>query len=169
MRYLIKKGKHNRLSIPSIHFGIKRLKFRFKFDSSCLYSINDTDDYDLNKLYGWSMGMHHNDSLRIGWRPDEREANRIQIHTYMYNKKKRNMNFISRVDVDKWYEMDIEILLCNKVAFTLSDETGRYIAKVVEENFVIPKFTSGYFLDFFMGGDKPARQDTIAWIERIKI
>lgn len=165
MKRFVKKGNHYSIHPIGIHFGIRKFKFRFKLDGSCLYPILDADDYDLNKLYGFSYGYHHKNSIRIGWRPDERDDKKIQLHSYVYNKGKRTMNYIDSIITDKWYEMEIETLLCNKVVFTLSD--NKVLSKRTED-FVMPKFIAGYFLDFYIGGNKPARKDTIAYIERIK-
>ena len=167
-RYTIKKGKHNRLTIPCIHLGIKRLKFRFKFDANCYYPVVDTDDYDLNKLYGWTYGLVHHDSIRIAWRPDEKYAGKIQLHTYIYNNKVRVMNYIATIETGKWYVMEIKATeLLNNVAFTLSDDFDLFLSQAYEK-FIMPKFNAGYYLDLFMGGDKPARQDTTVWIEKLE-
>src|SRR5438552_4118608 len=131
-KYLTKKNNNYSCHLPCIHFGIKKLQFRFKFDGNCLYPIVDTDDDDLNKLFGWSFGYHHKNSIRIAWRPDEKDNTKIQVHSYMYNEGKRTMNYIFSVDVDKWYVMDIEILLCCKVSFTLLDDNEYLLARTTE-------------------------------------
>lgn len=212
MRFLVKKGRHNRLSLPSIHFGIKYLKFRIFFDKNCYYPVLDTDDYDLNKGYGWTYGRVHDDSIRVCWRPDEKEAQTIQLYTYIYNKSRykkiswssafvttdewnifgqlnriakrvfyislsrirhfkkkgvRVMNYITTIKTGEWYEIEIKVTEpLNTIAFTVRDNSDLFLASTGEK-FTMPKFRWGYFLDLFMGGTKPARQDTSMWIERI--
>jgi hypothetical protein len=73
------------------------------------------------------------------------------------------MSFIGKVEVGKWYLMNISLAM-GKVMFTLCTERGALLAHK-SESFIMPNFRTGYFLDFFMGGNKPARKDTIAWIE----
>jgi hypothetical protein len=169
MWLLVKEGHHNRLSMPSIHFGIKYLKFRIKFDENCYYPILDTDDYDLNKGYGWTVGlMVHDDSIRLCWRPDEKYAGKIQLHTYIYNNRVRTMNYMTTVDTGRWYEVEIKVTeLLNNIQYTVRDDSGLFLAQTGEK-FIMPKFRWGYFLDLFMGGNKPARQDTSLWIKIIE-
>jgi hypothetical protein len=169
MQYFIKKGKHNRWTLPKFHLGITYLRFRFKFDDSCVYPIIDTDDYDLNKLYGFSYGMHHKNSLRLGWRPCEKEVGKIQVHTYTYNNGVRDMQYLCTVEVGQWYDTWFEVNAFYKTAtFTIAGGVPNKRIAEMQIRFVVPKFNLGYFLDFFMGGDKPARQDTVAWIERVE-
>lgn len=168
MRYLVKEGHHNRPSLPSIHLGIKYLKFRIKFEENCYYPVLDTDDYDLNKGYGWTYGLVHDNSIRLCWRPDEKLVNKIQLHSYIYNNKIRVMNYITTIETGKWYEIEIKVTeLLSAVSFTVRDDSGLFLASSGQK-FALPKFRWGYFLDLFMGGDKPARQDTVVWIEKIK-
>jgi hypothetical protein len=169
MHYYIKKGKHNRWTFPKFHLGITYLRCRFKFDDSCVYPVIDTDDYDLNKLYGWSMGRHHKDSIRLCWRPCEKEVGKIQVHTYTYNKGVRDMQYIFTAEVGKWYDGWIQVDAFYKTA-TFSIAGGVPNKRIAEKQirFEVPFFKWGYFLDFFMGGNKPARQDTVAWVEIVE-
>jgi len=201
MRYLVKEGHHNRPSLPSIHFGIKYLRFRIKFEENCYYPVLDTDDYDLNKGYGWTYWLIHHNSIRLCWRPDEKLVNRIQLHTYVYNKaseKKvswssiftsadgnilsrikrvvmsriksgvRTMNYITTIETGVWYDIEIKVTEpLNTVSYLVKTDSGLFLAQTGEK-FVMPKFRWGYFADLFMGGTKPARQDTVVWIEKIE-
>jgi len=168
MRFLVKKGRHNRLSLPSIHFGIKYLKFRIKFDENCYYPVLDADDYDLNKGYGWTYGLVHDDSIRLCWRPDEKYAGKIQLYTYIYNKGVRTMNYMTTIETGKWYEVEIKVTEpLNNVQYTLRNDSGLFLSQT-SETFIMPSFRAGYFLDLFMGGNKPARQDTSIWTDKIK-
>jgi hypothetical protein len=85
----------------------------------------------------------------------------------MYERGVRRSELICQVDVGKWYEAKIEVYQeYNRAEFVIKDFVGM-IGKCIV-GFKVPDFKWGYFLDFFMGGDKPARQDTVAWIERLK-
>lgn len=92
MVYVIKEGRH----YPSPCMGINLKLFNKKTDFSthfsvlfrqdCAYYI-DTDQSDINKLYGFSYGMHHNESDRIGWRylVDERKMELV-LYSYVGGK-----------------------------------------------------------------------------------
>ena len=88
MIYRLDKGK---FYPRGLHFGIttaNRLKFEAKFDSSCVYDHGTVDNYDVNKLFGFSTDWyHHWNSARIGWRCIDNKS--IEIMAYVYDRKKR--------------------------------------------------------------------------------
>src|SRR3990167_6239065 len=157
MKMVIRKGNHYSYHLPSFHTGIQKLKFRFKFDSSCLYPVVDSEDYAINKLYGFSIGLHHINSVRVGWRPDEQQAcKKIALHFYIYNNRARISPYFATVEVDKWYDMEISVLP-DRVQFTLRDDSGLFLSQS-SAPFILPTFRFGYKLFFYAGGKKPARQ-----------
>ena len=93
--YIIEKGKHK---ANGLNIGItlsRKIKFKAKFDKSCIYKIDGIDAYDVNKLYGFSTTwFHHRQSARVGWRCLDGEN--IQIVTYSYNHGNR---VIGEIDV----------------------------------------------------------------------
>lgn len=92
--YKIKKGTHYAFHWFKIYLK-KNVKMSHSiiFDDSCLYSFGDADDYDINKLFGRSFGMHHKDSFRFGWRAD---GNKIAIYAYNYINGKRVIDFLCK-------------------------------------------------------------------------
>jgi hypothetical protein len=68
--YLIRKGNHNcdQSSLKSV--STSEMKFIARFDTSAIYtSVNPVNQYDINKLYGFSEGFNNQyNSARIGWR-----------------------------------------------------------------------------------------------------
>lgn len=52
------------------------------FGDNCRYDIG-SDQSDINKLFGFSLGMHHENSLRVGWRYVP-QKDLIEIVTYIY-------------------------------------------------------------------------------------
>lgn len=83
-KYTIKKGNH---SASGLHFGVtfsNKIKYECMFDKSCLYDLKSGDNYDINKLFGFSTTWHHQkQSARVGWRCIDGQT--IQIVTYTYN------------------------------------------------------------------------------------
>lgn len=57
----------------------------YTFDPNCKYEIGE-DQSDVNKLFGFSLGYHHRNSVRIGWR--YRDGN-LEICYYAYQNGKR--------------------------------------------------------------------------------
>lgn len=85
-KYSVKKNKH--------HFSPRKIKFFTKnileisgyFDKSCLYTFNNIEDYDINKLAGFSTSLHHHiQSARVGWRPSKLINGNIELLTYVYD------------------------------------------------------------------------------------
>ena len=69
--YFISKGSQYCTPNPLTFTTQSQLTFKAVFDSSCIYTIvNPVNQYDVNKLYGFSdCGSHHLiNSARVGWR-----------------------------------------------------------------------------------------------------
>jgi hypothetical protein len=67
----IKKGSHysSGFSLGSLHTGTTQMGFLTRFDESGLLLPGRIEcDGDFNKLFGWSHGMHHTNSFRLGWK-----------------------------------------------------------------------------------------------------
>ena len=110
-QYIIEKGKH---SAKGWNVGItlsKKIEFRCKFDSSCLYGdIGDGDNYDINKLFGFSTTwFHHKQSGRVGWRCID--GKHIEILTYSYNdgvRENKESDILGVVEPDELFFCTIE-------------------------------------------------------------
>lgn len=91
--YLIKQGNHycnvsifDRLF--SIGYNVKKISFRFKFHKECWWTpARNSDDNDLNKLYGISYGLNsdHVNSVRLAWKPDFNVSGKIDVYGYIYD------------------------------------------------------------------------------------
>jgi len=157
--YFIKKGKHS----SGFHFGItfsKKIAFDCKFDKSCLYgNIGDNDNYDINKLFGFSTTWyHHKQSGRVGWRCLDGEN--IELLTYSYNDGKRDnreSDVLGVVKADEWFRCTIEDLEdCYKYTFqksTMKNMSIKYDAKQKDW------FLFHYKLFFYFGGSKKCPHD----------
>ena len=84
-KYTIAKGDHycDKNIVKSVE--LKELRFKVKFDSSAIYTTSiASNQYDINKLYGFSEGYdHHQNSARIGW---AWHGNALKLYAYAYNK-----------------------------------------------------------------------------------
>lgn len=90
--YKIKENAHSSKLygfLPHVGFTLnEEIEFECKFDKNCLYKIDTSDKYDINKLYGFSTSyFHHIQSARVGWRCLDGES--IEILTYCYDNSVR--------------------------------------------------------------------------------
>jgi hypothetical protein len=173
MRQLkIKKDKRYPLFdwfLPLILFRKKSYKrdFVIKFDKSAIYKFNDEDQYDINKLFGFSIGMHHTTSFRFGWRPTA-DLKRIEILTYEYQNGTRRSVSIREISLNRWYRYRLE--WCpetSSVKYLVIGRTDnkydidRHVSSVKKVGWL----NLGYTLGAYFGGNKKAPHDII--IKRI--
>lgn len=110
MKYTIKKGSHycSGLSTGSVHYGMTGMSYIVTFSKECLVlpGLNSCDR-DINKLFGWSYGLHHNNSVRIGWRS---ELGGIHLFAYMYMNGVRKVKHIGFVNAASPFYASIEYM-----------------------------------------------------------
>lgn len=151
--YTICKGCNYSTIIPSFHSGIKSLKFKIKFDSSCNYELSDiTCIKDINKAYGFSYGNHHTNSIRLGWRVGKNayEINKLELFGYVYNNKAVKSKKVggSKIffEFDTWYDVEL----------THDQVSNLAVIKVNTYSVSIP-YTAipdiGYYLKPYFGGN----------------
>src|SRR6476620_10328485 len=83
--YLISKGQQFSDHSGYLPVDTDALNFTVKFDSSAIYtSVVAENQYDINKLYGFSDNNadHHQFSARFGWRWSE---GALRLFGYVYN------------------------------------------------------------------------------------
>lgn len=157
--YTIKKGKHS----SGFHLGLsfsRTIRFSAMFLEGCTYDITDNDDYDINKLFGFSTSyFHHKNSARIGWRCNQKKQ--IELFAYAYVKGKRFSSYLGTVEVNNDFECTIidtekEYLFNVKTVDNISDV--EFINK--EYNATIKKEKDWFFFHYhlfpYFGGDKTA-------------
>jgi hypothetical protein len=164
--YIIKKGKH---SAKGWNVGItlsRKLSFRSKLIESCLYYFGDNDDYDINKLFGFSTTwFHQRQSARVGWRC---VGNKFEIVTYSYNNGKRENKETDVLGVVEPGEM----FYC-----TIEDTEKEYIYTFNKgfDNKVVTKkdkkkkdwFFFHYLLFPYFGGNKVAPHKMNIFVEKL--
>lgn len=153
MNYLIKKGKHFSSGLHlGIHFNKKIYDRKVSFNKECWWDKpRNNDDYDINKLCGFSYGFHQNNSLRIGWVPDFKNKNEIILFAYWYNDSSKHFKFITSVPIET--EFDVEIVCGKKKAYF------RVNKKIVSIDYKKPKCKFGYNLYPYFGGNSTAPND----------
>lgn len=173
MKITIRKGRHYPCLIP-IGFPIWVKKnegthrtAKFMFTDSCMFDLKDEDQWDVNKLFGFSIGHHHRgSSFRFGWRP-KLETNTIEIVAYEYHSGFRLKTMsICEVELNKWYKFRIGYLPhLNKTTYHIGDIKTK---KMIKDRFLVDfvnnvnlakKSGLGYKLGVYFGGNEKAPQD----------
>ncbi len=130
-----------------------KTKYEIIFSKNCIYKFNDVDDFDINKLFGISLGFHHKNSIRFGWNVD---GEKIAIYTYCYKFGERFMDKIVSVSVEKKYTFEIKNF---KESYDLKiiNESGQIVGWA---NIFKPETPNwGYRLFPYFGGNKTAPHD----------
>lgn len=149
--YTIKEGKH-RSTIGLRSQTSDNLLFECKFDESAVYESKDpVNQYDINKLYGFSdcNSHHQKNSARFGWRYVNGE---IEIHAYVYNDGVRVSKYITSVQPN---ERHLYHLLIEKDSYRFSvDMTSIHMPRT-------NKCEKGLYYKLFpyFGGDESAPHD----------
>lgn len=171
-RIVIKKGKHYPFPgflVPVLKYVKKeketKMERTFKFTESCFYDLQNENQLDTNKLFGFSIGNHHNTSFRFGWRPNLL-THKIQILKYEYQDGIRTIFPLCEVDADKWVSFGIYYNpkgFCKYVASEMIDENaGQMNVKISPVN-VKRKHGFGYRLGLYFGGNETAPQDVVVY------
>jgi len=156
--YTIKKDKHS----SGFNFGFTRrniIRFNAILFDSCLYDIKDNDDYDINKLFGFSTSyFHHKNSARIGWRCNA--SKQIELFAYAYVSGERYTTYLGIVDVNTDFECIIvdtenEYLFNVRVSeFYENDIQNKVYNATIKKN--KDWFIFHYHLFPYFGGNKTA-------------
>lgn len=135
---------------------IYQLNSHFKFDKTCEYNIGG-DQSDVNKLIGFSLGLHHNNSIRLGWRYSE---GRVEIVGYLYYKGTRKPTIpITSLPIEN-AEFDVS-LKYNSAVGTISVELrqGDKIIGADVLQYIYPSCSGAvwsYGLGLYFGGNRRA-------------
>lgn len=169
--------KNRRRPFPFIHLFAPMLIRRKKsfiisrwvnFTSSTMYFFNDEDQHDVNKLFGFSVGYHHNNSFRFGWRPND-DLTKMEIVGYEYHDGIRIPTIpICEVDLNRWYRYDmIYFSITREVKYCVYDEDGNTICAEEHSSIKLKHIINfGYRLYLYFGGNKRAPHDMTIYMER---
>jgi hypothetical protein len=106
--YLIKAGNHEASGINIAGFSSGSLSFSAKFDNSAEYYLGNVNQYDINKLHGFSdcFTPHHRNSARFGWVWNDKSL-KLEIHAYVYANGTRFMKFVDNVSLNSIHSYQI--------------------------------------------------------------
>lgn len=154
--YILKAGSHYADQNPIKALAISEMNFIVKFDSSAIYqTVSPENQYDINKLYGFSEGYdHHINSARIGW---AYHNSALRLYAYVYKNSERLSREISTIPLNTPVKCSITIS-GNNYFFTVND------AKTTLPRALSTELANGYQLYPYFGGDEVAPHDI-----RIKI
>lgn len=156
MIFKIKKGRHysNGFIHKLMNFfhNNDRMSYFCTFNDSAIYTDTTQDKYDVNKLFGFSIGQHHINSYRFGWNVLD---NQIHIYAYSYINAKRVIQEICVIEKDKTYKFIIKVK-DGKAVFTVID--GNYNLKQAIQP-ALKNRHFGYQLWPYFGGNKTAPKD----------
>ncbi len=117
--FIIRQGHHESFS-SATPLKDSVLSFKVVFDSSAIYSIEDSEDVtDVNKLFGMTdCGIaNHMNSARVGWRWFK---DSLQLFAYVYSNGKRSITYMTSVIIGR--EIDCSITAVkNKYIFRIND------------------------------------------------
>lgn len=161
--FLIFKGNHKSIGRRlKLYFGKKRKPIQrwVKFDINCNYTtVMKENQKDINKLFGYSFGFHHKNSVRFGWRSDGKE---IEIVSYVYRDGKRINEWdenihVANIECGKFYLFEIE-MVNGKYLLTVKDDDDKLMG-VNHLEHGKKLFPIGYHLWPYFGGDEKAPID----------
>lgn len=162
MIYTIKKNAHY---ASGFNFGIHKNGMQMSktiiFNDSCIYNLNNNNQLDINKLFGFSVGLfssNHENSARFGWRWNV-ETKKIELLAYVY---------VSGERVNEW-DMNILILsisINSQTFCTISIDGPQYKFEAINSeiggNFILmPRAGNGmgYNQYPYFGGSEVAPHD----------
>jgi len=165
-RLNIRKGKRRPFLFISIPRLINRNRSfsickKFLFTDSAIYQFSDEDQWDVNKLFGFSLGFHHVNSFRFGWRPTK-DLTSIEIVGYEYRNKIRFPTVeVCNVQLDKWYTYTIKYSANkNIIQYIVTEAFGSYVGIISITKADFPNERSwSYRLGLYFGGNKVAPHD----------
>jgi hypothetical protein len=131
-----------------------------EFNETDLYVDETVDRFDVNKLFGFSNGMHHNNSYRFGWNCLD---NVIHIYAYTYVNKVRVITEIGTVKLNEHYKFIINIKK-GKCVYTVIDSDYNIQQNILQ---VPNKKIRGYSLWPYFGGNKTAPKEIQFDMEKI--
>lgn len=133
------------------------------FTDSAIYHFDDSNQWDVNKLFGFSIGFHHVNSFRFGWRPSK-DLTKMEIVGYEYHNKVRIPTIpICEVELNKWYKYVMNYIPeTNEVEYVVIDEMLNNEGTISSIE-LKHKLNWGYKLSLYFGGNKKAPHDIIIY------
>jgi hypothetical protein len=164
MTFTILEGNHysNRFCYKLVNFfNFKRsLKYKVKFNSTGIYSLPEEDQMDINKLFGFSVGMHHTNSARFGWNCS---GYKINLYSYCYINGERMSTFLRSIDIDKEYQLEL-VDAKDKYIFTVIRNSSKLTYTIAKPEI---KSSISYNLWPYFGGNCPAPRNVDIQLKKV--
>jgi len=104
--YRVRKGNHYSGIRFKFFFKQKDINLKIRFYDSCWYQTRHWGNH-INKLYGFGDFNIHNNSDRIGWRPNDKTGH-IDLFFYYYRDGKRNIEKFKTVKTLEYIELNVK-------------------------------------------------------------
>jgi len=102
--HTIRKGTHGTWWDFAPTFFRRSMSRTVMFSDSCIYEPDSENDW--NKLFGWSYGHHHDNSIRVGWRVYKGKS--IELALYVYRDGVREVHIIDAIPLNIMCEIYIK-------------------------------------------------------------
>ncbi|MEJ7671237.1 MAG: hypothetical protein WKF59_00560 [Chitinophagaceae bacterium] len=157
--HTILKGQHSSDKSVFKPVIVSQMNFIAKFDNSAIYqTVIPVNQYDINKLYGFSEGSNHQyNSARIGWAWND---NALRLYAYAYNNGVRQSQEISTVTIGS----EISCSIAVSGYFYVFTVNG---VKITLPRAISTATASGYQLYPYFGGDEVAPQNIYISIKHL--
>lgn len=136
---------------------------KYCFTESCIYDIGE-DQTDKNKLFGWSYGLHHKNSVRVGWYYDS-TFKCVKLCLYVYDNGNVYKKVISNgIGIGKNVNIRLVSQLNGIGLIKYSLEWFYDEGKIFKTSYLTCRITDdlpnwGYTLCLYFGGNKTAPHD----------
>jgi hypothetical protein len=161
-QYTISKGQQFSNNSTFLPVKYSELKFVVKFDSSAIYrTINSSDQFDINKLYGFSDNNagHHLYSARFGWRWSDFA---LRLFAYVYNNGVRTSKELGKVEIGTENSCSIKVD-SSRYIFSLNNVTDTMLRSSTTAK------AEGYKLYPYFGGNETAPHDINILIKEVNV
>lgn len=151
--FTIRKGNHysQGWSLSSPFITRSEMVFDVLFSESCMKLPGKPEcDGDFNKLFGWSYGWHHSNSLRIGWRVDPNKPDSIRLVLYLYENGKRRTKGFVNIFHSAFYRLGLRHNHQDNTIIAWCDQ------RQIMDKWNGSRPAPGYGLNPYYGGDCPA-------------
>ncbi|MEO6675413.1 MAG: hypothetical protein ABIN93_18445 [Ginsengibacter sp.] len=158
--YTIRQGQQYCDQSKFAPIDYTELKFVVKFDSSAIYKTkNSTNQYDINKLYGFSDNdtLHQIYSARFGWRWSDKA---LRIFAYIYNSGIRSSKELGTIQIGTENNCSIKVTGGHYI-FSFNNITDTLLRTSTINT------ARGYKLYPYFGGDETAPHDINILIKEI--
>lgn len=160
MKILKNRHYETPFPFPKLYLGNVEMEktFKYKFTESCRYDLG-SDQSDINKLFGFGYGYHHDNSDRVGWRYDP-DSDQIELLTYVYINGSRKSKHLVWLDFDSEVEVTISAVLdysTGSLTTNIIVKSDSDKVKIIEHKLLkgIAKWFK-YSLGGYFGGNKKA-------------